>query len=439
MEDDSSPLILASNFWEITLQPFSIESLAYLAVILILLFCSAIVSGSEVAFFSLAPQQLNTLEENKSSKAKKTLQLLKNPDKILATVLIANNLINITIVILSTYLTSKLFIFPNPFSEFLVQVVVITFLIVLFGEIVPKIFASRHALQFALWMTYPVAFLDKIFTPISFTLIRSTAFINKRISTKKEEISMDEIAKALELTAKKDQHEEQKILMSIVEFGNIDVKEIMRPRLDVFALEEQLSFEKVLELIVEFGYSRVPIYKEHLDRVVGILYIKDLIPYINEQSNFAWQELIRPAYFVPENKMINNLLKEFREKKIHLAIVVDEYGGTSGIITLEDILEEIVGEIHDEFDDDGNVFSILDQTNYIFEGKISLHDFLKTVNGETDCFRAVKGDSDSLAGLILELNGNLPKKGDVISFPPYTFTIESADHKKIRRVKVHIE
>ena len=251
---------------------------------------------------------------------------------------------------------------------------------------------------------------------------------------------MDEIAEALELTAEdKQTEEEQKILKSIVEFGNIDVKEIMKSRVDVVAIEEHLQFEALIKLVVDSGFSRIPVFKESFDNVIGLLYIKDLIPHLEEKENFKWQNLIRPAYFVPETKMISDLLKEFQDKKIHLAIVVDEYGGTSGIVTLEDILEEIVGEINDEFDDDGNYFSILDEHNFIFEGKISLNDFLKTVKGELDYFDKNKGDSDTLAGLILELKGGIPDKGEIIELHPYIFTIESADKRKINRIKVHIK
>jgi gliding motility-associated protein GldE len=251
---------------------------------------------------------------------------------------------------------------------------------------------------------------------------------------------MDEIAEALELTTETDPNEEeQKILKSIVEFGNIDVKEIMKSRVDVVAIEQKLLFEKVIDLVVDSGFSRIPVYKENFDDVIGILYVKDLIPHLDQKSDFKWQDLIRSAYFVPETKMINDLLKEFQDKKIHLAIVVDEYGGTSGIVTLEDILEEIVGDITDEFDDDGNIFSVLDDYNFIFEGKISLNDFLKTVKGEIDYFDGVKGDSDSLAGLILELKGVIPSKGEIIKFAPYIFTIESSDSRKIKRIKVQIK
>ena len=440
MEEEFSPLLL-SIFFDITLQPISIGIAFNFIVILLMLFCSALISGAEVAYFSLTPNDVEDLNQEKSKKALLTLKLLEKPNKLLATILITNNFINIGIIILSTYLTASIFQFPeNSIMEFMFQIVVITFVIVLFGEITPKVYANRNALWFSKWMSIPLNLSSKLFSPLSHLLTSSTAFIDKRLKRKKEVVSMDELAEALELTTETDPNEEeQKILKSIVEFGNIDVKEIMKSRVDVVAIEQKLLFEKVIDLVVDSGFSRIPVYKENFDDVIGILYVKDLIPHLDQKSDFKWQDLIRSAYFVPETKMISDLLKEFQYKKIHLAIVVDEYGGTSGIVTLEDILEEIVGDITDEFDDDGNVFSILDEHNFIFEGKISLNDFLKTVKGETDYFDDVKGDSDSLAGLILELKGVIPNKGEVIKFAPYIFTIESSDSRKIKRIKVQIK
>jgi len=440
LEEEFSPLLL-SIFFDITLQPISIGIALNFIVILLMLFCSALISGAEVAYFSLTPNDVEDLNQEKSKKALLTLKLLEKPNKLLATILITNNFINIGIIILSTYLTASIFQFPeNSIMEFMFQIVVITFVIVLFGEITPKVYANRNALWFSKWMSIPLNLSSKLFSPLSYLLTSSTAFFDKRLKQKKEVVSMDEIAEALELTTETDPNEEeQKILKSIVEFGNIDVKEIMKSRVDVVAIEQKLLFEKVIDLVVDSGFSRIPVYKENFDDVIGILYVKDLIPHLDQKSDFKWQDLIRSAYFVPETKMINDLLKEFQDKKIHLAIVVDEYGGTSGIVTLEDILEEIVGDITDEFDDDGNIFSVLDDYNFIFEGKISLNDFLKTVKGEIDYFDGVKGDSDSLAGLILELRGVIPSKGEIIKFAPYIFTIESSDSRKIKRIKVQIK
>ncbi len=430
-----------STFFDISIQPITVGIAFNFIMILILLFCSALISGAEVAYFSLNPNEIEKLTNDKTKKATLVLKLLKNPNKLLATILISNNFINIAIIILATYFTTDILMFPeNSMLEFLVQVVVITFLIVLFGEITPKVYANRNAFWFSKQMSIPLSMSSKLFTPLSYLLTSSTSFIDKRLKRKKEAVSMDEIAEALELTTENHQtEEEQKILKSIVEFGNIDVKEIMKSRVDVIAIEQNLIFENVIELVVDSGFSRIPVYNNKFDDVIGILYVKDLIPYIDEKNNFNWKKLIRTAFFVPETKMINDLLKEFQEKKIHLAIVVDEYGGTSGIVTLEDILEEIVGEINDEFDDDGNVFSKLDDYTYIFEGKISVNDFLKTVRGEADFFNDFKGDSDSLAGLILEIKGEIPKKGEIIKLKPYTFTIESSDRRRIKRIKVQIK
>jgi len=433
--------ILLYSILEITLRPLSLSIFLILTIIILLLFCSALISGSEVAYFSLSPNDIEHLKNDKSKSSALALKLLENPNKLLANILISNNFINIAIIILSSYLTSKAFIFPdNSLISFLLQVVVITFLLVLIGEISPKVYANRNALWFSRKMSVPLNISNKIFSPLSIILTSSTAIIDKKIKQKKEIISMDEIAEAVELTSEKNKNEEeQKILKSIVEFGSIDVKEIMKSRVDVIAIEENLIFEKVIDLVVNSGFSRIPVFKESFDKIQGVLYVKDLIPHLEKSKEFRWQNLIRKAYFVPETKMISGLLKEFQEKKIHLAIVVDEYGGTSGIVTLEDILEEIVGDITDEFDDDDNFFSILDDYNYIFEGKISLNDFLKTVKEETDYFEDVRGDSDTLAGLILELEGSIPNKGQVIKYRKYTFNIESSDKRKIKRIKVQIK
>ncbi len=433
--------ILLYSILEITLMPLSLSIFLILTIIILLLFCSALISGSEVAYFSLSPNDIEHLKNDKSKSSVLALKLLENPNKLLANILISNNFINIAIIILSSYLTSKVFIFPDDsLISFLLQVVVITFLLVLIGEISPKVYANRNALWFSRKMSFPLNISNKIFSPLSIILTSSTAIIDKKLKQKKEIISMDEIAEAVELTSEKNKNEEeQKILKSIVEFGSIDVKEIMKSRVDVIAIEENLIFEKVIDLVVNSGFSRIPVFKESFDKIQGVLYVKDLIPHIEKSKEFRWQNLIRKAYFVPETKMISGLLKEFQEKKIHLAIVVDEYGGTSGIVTLEDILEEIVGDITDEFDDDNNFFSILDEYNYIFEGKISLNDFLKTVKEETDYFEDARGDSDTLAGLILELEGSIPNKGQVIKYRKYTFNIESSDKRKIKRIKVQIK
>ena len=440
MEEESSRLVFITSF-DAIIQPISFEFIFVLLIILICLFCSAVVSGAEVAYFSLAPKDIEQLKSEKSRKASIALKLLDNPNKLLATILITNNFINIAIIILGSYLTSIAFVFPEgSIFEFIIQIIVITFFIVLFGEITPKVYANRNTLKFSKWTSIPLKISSKIFSPLSFLLASTTSFIDRRLKKKKEVVSMDEISKALEITSKNSHNEEeQKILKSILEFGNIDVKEIMRSRVDVVSIEQDTTFRKVIDQVIESGFSRIPVYNKTFDDVIGVLYIKDLISHLEKNEDYKWQDLIRAPYFVPETKMINDLLKEFQDKKIHLAIVVDEYGGTSGIVTLEDILEEIVGEINDEFDDDGNYYSILDKNNFIFEGKISLHDFLKTVKGDSDYFDNIKGDSDTLAGIILELNGMIPKKGEIILYPPYIFTIESSDKRRIKRIKVQIK
>ena len=436
MEEVPVPIIL-SIFSGVELHLFNAEVLTSLVVVLVLIICSAFISGAEVAYFSLSASELDDLEKEKESSA--ILKLLKKPNKLLATILIANNFINVAIVVLSAYLTSFAVSFPEGSSlEFVFQVVGITVLLVLFGEITPKVYANQNAKQFSANMVKPLIFLQKVFYPLSYLLVSTTNFIDKRLAQKQTEVSVEEITKALDITQHESKEEERRILRSIVEFGNTDVKEVMRSRVDVLAIEHKTKFREVLQLIISSGYSRIPVYKEQFDTVLGILYIKDLIPFLDENDEFDWVKLCRSPYYVPETKMINDLLKEFQLKKNHIAIVVDEYGGTSGIVTLEDVLEEIVGEINDEFDGDENIYSKLDEHNYIFEGKISLIDFLKIVKGENDYFDEVKGESDSLAGLVLEIEGRILKIGETCKIPPYTMVVESADLRRIKRLKVTI-
>ena len=436
MDEDSQQRILLLQ--ESFLNPLNWELTLAIGAMLLLLFCSALISGSEVAFFTLNP---NKWQEKDMSKRQVVIKkLMHRPNHLLATILITNNFVNVAIIILSTYITASLFNFNSfPILEFIIQIVVVTFLLLLLGEVIPKVFANQNALAFAAFMSTPVKILSKVFAPVSSILVATTSLIEKRFQSKGYQISVDELSTALDLAGENDTNEEEKrILRSIVEFGNIDVKEIMKSRVDVLAIEEQTSFEEVKKLIISSGYSRIPIYKENFDTILGVLYIKDILKHIKKEK-FDWTSLVRSPFFVPESKMIDDLLKEFQEKKIHLAIVVDEYGGTSGIVTLEDIIEEIVGEINDEFDDDGIIFSKLDNRNYIFEGKTSLNDVLKTIDGEIDFFDEVKGDADSLAGLILELKGNIPEKDEVLAYKPYTFTIESVDQRRIKRVKLSID
>lgn len=436
MDEDPQQRILLLQ--ETFLNQLNWELSLAIGIIFLLLLCSALISGSEVAFFSLKP---NKWQDKKMTKGHEAIKkLLHRPNHLLATILITNNFVNVAIIILSTYITTGLFNFNGlPVLEFIIQVVVVTFLLLLLGEVIPKVFANQNALAFAYFMSTPIKVLSKIFAPLSNALVTTTSLIERRFQNKGYQISVDELSTALDLAGENDTNEEEKrILRSIVEFGNIDVKEIMKSRVDVIAIEEQTSFKEVKNLVVSSGYSRIPVYKENFDTILGVLYIKDMLPYIREEK-FDWKSLVRTPFFVPESKMIDDLLKEFQDTKIHLAIVVDEYGGTSGIVTLEDIIEEIVGEINDEFDDDGIMFSKLDNSNYIFEGKTSLNDVLKTINGKIDYFDDVKGDTDTLAGLILELKGNIPEKGEVLVYEPYTFTIEGVDQRRIKRVKISID
>ena len=395
---------------------------------------SAFVSASEVAYFSLTSAELEEMDNDN------VRQLLQNPNELLAAILIANNFINVAIVVISTYLTSIAIWFPEGSSlEFVFQVVIITGLLLLFGEIMPKVYANNNAVAFSLRTNKVLISLKKAVYPLSYLLLASTNFINKKLVSKQTPISIEEISKALDIIDHENKEEEKRILRSIVEFGNTDVKEIMKSRVAISAIDKKTSFTQVLKIIISSGYSRIPVFEKRIDKIVGILYIKDLIPYLNEKNDFDWVKLCRAPYFIPETKMLNDLLKEFQAKKNHLAIVVDEYGGTSGLVTLEDVLEEIVGEINDEFDVDDNVYSKLDEHNYIFEGKISLNDFLKITKAEIDFFDKIKGEYDTLAGLVLELEGNIPKIGTVYKITPFTIVVESADLRKIKRLKVTID
>lgn len=407
-------------------------------VISFLIICSALISGSEVAFFSIDPKKWNKKEEKISYKL--IGKLLEKPNKLLATILIANNFVNVGIIILSTYITSSVFNFDSaPILKFGIQVVAVTFLLLMLGELIPKVFANQNPLKFARLMARPLMFLNKLFYPLSSLLVHSTSFIEKRFNSKGYNISVDDLSNVLDIAGENDTNvEEKRILRSIVEFGNIQVKEIMKSRVDVTAFSINTSFNEVKKEIIKSGYSRTPVYSESFDKIKGILYIKDLLPHL-DTPDFEWKTILRSPFFVPEGKMIDDLMREFQQKKIHLAIVVDEYGGTSGIVTLEDIIEEIVGDINDEFDDDGVKFSKLDSLNFIFEGKTSINDALKILNLEFDYFDEIKGESDSLAGLILEMEGNIPAIGEILEFNHLTFKIESVDKRRIKRVKITID
>lgn len=410
----------------------------------ILLLVVALVSGAESAFFSLSPNDMDELKTSDNKSDQKILQLIEAPKRLLGTLLISVNFISIAIVIInSTFIFGEngWFDFPgSPTLGFLIQVVVVTFLILLIGEVTPKIYATQNPLKTSRRLIYFVLFLQKLFYPISSFLIVITSLLDKVIKPKSHNISVDELSQALDLTSDEDiPEEDHKILKGIVKFGNTDVKQIMQSRTHVTAFEYKIGYTKLLADITAFGFSRVPIYKETLDNIVGVLYTKDLLQYINEKDSFNWQTIVRPPFFVPENKKIDDLLREFQYKKIHLAVVVDEYGGTSGIVTLEDVIEEIVGEINDEFDDDDLVYSKLDNNNFVFEGKAALNDVARILEIDRADFEEAKGESDSLAGLIIEIEGRIPTKNEKISFKNLIFTIESADNRKIKRVKITIE
>jgi len=408
-------------------------------ILVILLLLSAIISGSEVAFFSLTPNDLSRLRKEKTRKALSLLSLTAMPDKVLSTILVANNLVNVGIIILSAFLSESLLgESMAPVTRFIVEVVAITFIILLFGEIMPKVYATRNHFAVAYNMAVPLSILEKALRPGTAALMFMTKSVRKRSLSRKKKISMNDLSDALDLTADK-LEEEKKILKGIVNFGNISVSAIMCPRVDVTALDITEGFSRVIPVITESGYSRIPVYSGSFDNVKGILYAKDVLPYAGSPDSFKWQSLIRPPYFVPETKKINELLKEFQVRKIHMAVVIDEYGGTSGIVTLEDILEEIVGEISDESDVDTPLYRKVDENTYISEGKILLNDFYKILSLDRDPFADVKGEAETLAGLVLELTGEIPKRNQTIEYGPYIFTIESSDKRRIKEIRVNLK
>ena len=410
----------------------------YSLTLTVLLIFSGLISGSEVALFSLSKSQLK--KEDKSGYVQIIQKSLTNPNKLLATILVANSFINIAIVILFTQIGNVIFKnITSSFWQFIIEVVVATFLILLFGEILPKIYASRNNLTFSKFVIYPLVLLDFVLTPISFPMQKLSNFIKNKLSFKKQNIDLNQISSALDLTSPDETtKQEQKILKGILSFGNTETKEVMRPRLDIHAYSNLLSYEEVLKNIVENKFSRIPVYQDDLDNIIGILYVKDLLPFL-DKKDFDWLSTLRKPLFIPENKKLDDLMQEFQDKKIHLAIVVDEFGGTSGVISLEDVIEEIVGDISDEFDDDSLLFSKLDNFNYVFEGKTSMKDFYKILNIDSSPFDKFKGDSETIAGFILEISQSFPKINSKIAIENYTFIIESVDKKRIKQVKVSIK
>ena len=414
------------------------DPLIYYSLILItLLVFSGLISGSEVALFSLSKSQIQN--QQKSSYIEIIKKLLLNPNKLLATILVANNFINIAIVILFTHIGGDLFDgVTSTALKFILEIILATFLILLFGEILPKIYASRNNLAFSKLVAYPLLLLNIIFTPISIPMQQLSNFIKDKLSFTKPNIGLNQLSYALDLTNPGETtKQEHKILKGILSFGNTETREVMRPRIDIHAFNNTLSYDQILKNIIKNSFSRIPVYKDELDNIVGILYVKDLLPFLDKKE-FDWLSILRKPFFIPENKKLDDLMQEFQEKKIHLAIVVDEYGGTSGIISLEDVIEEIVGDISDEFDDDSLLFSKLDNSNYIFEGKTSMKDFYKILNIDSTLFDKLKGDSETLAGFILEISQSFPKINSKVIFENYVFTIESIDKKRIKQVKVTI-
>ena len=408
--------------------------------LVVLLFCSALISGAEVALFSLSQKDIEEAIEENNSKGKVISELLEKPKKLLATLLVANNFINIAIVILFSFLGKSIFaVITSTLLRFILEVVVVTFLILLFGEVLPKVYANRNKVKFAKLIAYLIAFLDKILSPISLPMRAATIYLHNKLGKQKTNFSVDQLSQALELTdSEETSTEEQKILEGIVSFGNTETRQVMSPRIDIFALEIEESFSEICPKIIEKGHSRIPVYRDNIDHIEGVLFVKDLLPYINS-NEFDWKSLLRQPFFVPENKKLDNLLKDFQSKKSHLAIVVDEYGGTSGLVSLEDVIEEIVGDISDEFDDENNNFTQIDDRNYLFEGKINLKDFYRIIDVDEELFEIQKGEAETLGGFILEILGNFPKKDQKIIFENCVFTIEVVDKKRIKQIKVTIE
>jgi len=434
LDPDSLPLLFSS----LTLSPASVGDIITLIFAVIFLGFSAFISASEIAFFSLSPQDINELEEERNPQDILIKSLLARSEYLLATILIANNLVNVAVVMLCTFFINNIIDFSNtPILGFIFQTIILTFLLLLFGEIMPKIYASHNALKFARKASHTLQILQKIFYPLGNFLVKSTQLINKHISHKNINISMNELSQALEMT-KVDINEEKAMLEGIIKFGGKTVAEIMTSRIDMTDIDIKTNFKNLIKNIVENGYSRLPVYDGNEDNIKGIIYIKDLLPYLDRDENFHWQNLLRNPYFVPEMKMIDDLLEEFRSRKIHMAIVVDEFGGTSGIVTMEDILEEIVGEISDEYDEEEKQYTKIDNNTYIFEGKTLLNDFYKITGIPESDFVEISDEAETLAGLILEIKQDFPIAKEKINYGIYTFVVLEMNKRRIIKVKVKI-
>lgn len=432
-------VFLLTDVLNISVTAPSVSAIIAIALAGLLLGVSAFASASEIAFFSLSPSDLNEIEEENHSADKKIKTLLADSEMLLATILVANNFVNVTIIMLCNFFFMNVFSFYSPIAEFVILTVILTFLLLLFGEIMPKVYSTQKVLPFCRFVAPGILFFKKFFYPIAVVLKRSTGFLNKHFVPKNQGISVDELSHALELTDKTDLSEESNILEGIIRFGGETAKEVMTSRLDMVDLDIKTPYLEVLECIVDNVYSRIPVYSESKDNIKGILYIKDLLPHINKGNTFRWQSLIRPAYFVPETKMIDDLLRDFQANRVHIAVVVDEFGGTSGIITMEDIIEEIVGEIHDEYDEEEKPYIKLAQNIWIFEAKTQLTDFYKITDLSEEFFEDIMGDADTVAGLVLELKGDFPNRGEQLKYKNFTFDVLEMDNRRILKVKFTIK
>ena len=437
MDPDAYLCQLADVFNGISVHSPTISAIIAIVLAGLLLLVSGFASASEIAFFSLSPSDLSAIDEKKHPSDEKISKLLEDTERLLATILITNNFVNVTIIMLCNFFFMSVFEFHSPIAEFLILTVILTFLLLLFGEIMPKIYSAQKTLAFCRFSAPGLWMFRSLFYPVASMLVRSTSFLNKHFARKNHNISVDELSHALELTDKEELKEENNILEGIIRFGGETAKEVMTSRLDVVDLDIRTPFKDVLQCIIENAYSRIPIYSENRDNIKGILYIKDLLPHLNK-VDFRWQSLIRPAYFVPETKMIDDLLRDFQANKIHIAIVVDEFGGTSGIVTMEDIIEEIVGEIHDEYDDEERTYAVLNDHTWVFEAKTQLTDFYKITKVDEEVFDEVAGDSDTLAGLLLELKGEFPALHEKVTYDHYEFEVLEMDNRRILKVKFTI-
>ena len=432
----ATPILLSAFY-----TGFTVNAVIGLVILCLLLVASALISSSETAYFSLQPADIDSLESMTDSKSQLVLQLRENPKMLLATILIGNNCVNVTITLLATYIVSEMFDMANhPAAAFIMELVVVTSLVLLIGEIIPKILAAKKPVRFARFMARTLQVLVVLFKPLSKLLVNSTSFMDKHLERKKADISMDDLSTAVDIaTESSTPIDEKNMLKGIASFTEKEVSNVMKPRIDIIAVEVGMPFREMLDTVIKSGFSRIPVYEESLDKVSGILYVKDLLPYLNAQT-FEWRMLLRPAFFVPENRKINDLFQDFREKKIHIAIVVDEYGGTSGLITMEDVIEEIVGEINDEFDNvkQEQHYTKIDDSTYLFKAQTSIVDFCKVFNLDEDYFEEQQGEADTLAGLVLEIEGRIPEIGFSFDVEKFNFEITEADPRKIIQIKVKV-